>query len=158
MFHDVFVFSEHNARRLKVSDLTPFIGMKNVAIDPDLTELLNKGVKPHHWKLVDGVVVKKSEAEMGATDVWFRSKASKIPPPKARVKEVIKEVIKEVPIEVIKYIDREVAVDRVVEKEVSLEINVDKKVIEYKVPKWSLYLHVALSVTCAILLWRLSVS
>jgi hypothetical protein len=47
---------------LKVTDTSPFIGMPNAIIEPDLAAL--RGVHPHKIKIVSGRIIPKTEAEL----------------------------------------------------------------------------------------------
>lgn len=57
----VVQFTENNARILVVQDATPYEGLANTAINPDLTGVA--GVPPHLWKLENGRVMPMTEAE-----------------------------------------------------------------------------------------------
>ena len=176
-FAYIYNEDQHNVTSVTIADPTPYKGRKNCLINPDLSDVQH--LKRHHWKIEGDRFVPKTEAEKIASDkfhkqnvadnktVLFVDKIIEVPVEiiKEVQVEVIKEVIKEVPVEffteVVKEIIKEVPVEVIKEVEKIVKINVDrvveKEVIKYKVPKWSIYLNVALGViTLAAIYWGMN--
>lgn len=116
--HEIVHFFEHNARTYRVNDPTLYIGLSNVAINPNLNQLRAEMVPQHYWKYVDGLVVEKNEEEKRAADIFHNNVEQTHP---LVIEKVIEKIVP-VEVEKIKYVDRIEYQDRV-------------EVI-YRVPKW----------------------
>ena len=129
---NIYYFYPFNCKHFKVTDVEPYQNIENVVIEPDLSDLIARKVKPHHWKLVDGKVVEKNDEEKAFVDAWHKKNSQNNP-------KVIEHVIE-------KIIPKEI----VLEKEVFIE----KKVVEYRAPQWCYYTILILTLTnIALMLW-----
>lgn len=130
--HEVWFFYPYNAKVWKVTEVESYAGLNGVLINPDLSELRAKGVKPHHWKVVEGLVVEKSEEEKAEVNAWHAKNMQTNPKVITVEKEVVKTVIQEVPV----------------------EIKIDRVTTKYKMPSWSYFTHGGLVGLIAYLLFR----
>ena len=128
--YNIYYFYPYNCKQFKVTDVEPYKNIENVVIEPDLSDLIARKVKPHHWKLVDGKVVEKTDEEKEFVDAWHKKNCQSNP-------KVIEHVIE-------KIIPKEI----IVEKEVIIE----KKVVEYRTPQWCYYTILILAATCVVLI------
>lgn len=127
---NIYYFYPFNCKHYKVTDVAPYLDLENVAIEPDLSDLISRKVKPHHWKLENGKVVEKTQEEKEFTDAWHKKNSQNNP-------KVIEHVVE-------KIIPKEI----VLEKEVIIE----KKVVEYRTPQWCYYTILILATTCVVLI------
>jgi hypothetical protein len=84
----VVVFTSNNARIVKTQDSEFYRSQPNCVIDPDLT--LVRGVAPHYWKLVNGVIKPMTPGECNARNERLAVVDNEIPvPPSKSVVEVV---------------------------------------------------------------------
>ncbi len=69
-FQRIILFYDYNCIEKKVTDVTPYEGLPNVAINPDTAELEKRRVKRQHWKIHDGEVIEKTDEEKKIVDEW----------------------------------------------------------------------------------------
>lgn len=112
--HEVWFFYPHNCKRWLVTEVDKYVGLPNVVVNPDLSEIKSKKVKPHHWKCEDGKIVEKTEEEKAISDAWHKKNVQSNPTVITVEKEVTRTILREVPV----------------------EVSVDREVIKYKIPGW----------------------
>jgi hypothetical protein len=75
---DVIVkFTANGARIIKGVDAQQFVGMPDVAVNPDLSTV--RGIPPHEWQLVDGKIVPKTVDTVPAEAKALNSDKRKLP-------------------------------------------------------------------------------
>lgn len=120
----IYQFHEHNATFHRVPDPEPYKNLPDVAINPNLAGVCRH---THHWKLVNGEVVMKSDEEIEATDAYHD---------KTIVRNPESIVIKE-------YVDREKIVEKIVKvpciREVEVEVTRYVDRVEYRYYTWTLW-------------------
>lgn len=112
--HEVWFYYPHNCKVWKVTNTSEYLNLPTVAVNPDLRELRSKKIKPHHWKIVNSMVLEKSDEEKLETDAWHNSHVQDNPKVITVEKEIIRTVLREIPV----------------------EVSVDREIIKYKIPLW----------------------
>lgn len=109
---DIYFFYDHNCRKFKVEDVSPYLNLPNVAINPNLSKLVEKKVKQQYWKFIDGEVIEKTDEEKAITDAYHASNIIRNP--------MIIEKRVEVPVD--RIVEKIVTVDRPMIREVPVGV------------------------------------